>query len=319
MLSYYVKMTNEVGFVPANYPVFRAAVLMVGLYLPMSVPAAAPVVVASIAPLHSLVAAVMQGVDSPYLLLRGGESPHTFTLRPSDARLLHAADVLFWIGPTLELPLQRILPGLGGADTVAMLDVPGVETLAARDLQPAHAVEPTHEHAVDPHIWLSPANAIAMGDAIARTLAAVDAANAAHYRENAALLRQRLTVLDQDLRLELSGVEGRFAVFHDAYQYLEQRYGLRSSGTVTTHPERKPGAGHLTALRERLAAEHVRCLFSEPQYQPRLVEMLSEGLEIHHVVLDPLGADIAPGADAYQQMMRTLADRLSGCLRGASP
>jgi zinc transport system substrate-binding protein len=304
--------------VTANNPVFRVGVLMVSLCLPLSLLAAAPLVVASIAPLHSLVATVMQGVGSPHLLLRGGESPHTFTLRPSDARLLHAADVLFWIGPPLQLPLQRILPGLEDTDSVAMLDVPGVETLAARDLQPAHAVEPAHAHAVDPHIWLSPANAMAMGDAIARTLAAMDPANAPHYRKNAMLLRQRLTLLDQDLRFELSGIEGGFAVFHDAYQYLEQRYCLRSSGTVTTHPERKPGAGHLTALRERLAAEQVRCLFSEPQYQPRLVDMLSEGLEIQHVVLDPIGVDIAAAAGAYQKMMHALADRLSGCLRGGS-
>ena len=302
---------------PANNPVWRAAVLMVSLCLPLPVLAAAPVVVASIAPLHSLVAVVMRGVGNPHLLLRGGESPHTFTLRPSDARLLHAAEILFWIGPSLELPLQRILPGLEGTDAVAMLDVPGVETLAARELQPAHAMQPAHAHAVDPHIWLSPANAIAMGDAVARTLAAADPANTARYLENAALLRQQLTVLDQDLRLELAGLDGGFAVFHDAYQYLEQRYGLRSSGTVTTHPERKPGAGHLTALRKRLATDRVRCLFSEPRYQPRLVEMLSEGLDIRHVVLDPLGADIEPGPDAYQQMVRTLAERLSGCLRGA--
>ncbi len=108
-------------------------------------------------------------------------------------------------------------------------------------------------------------------------------------------------------------------VFHDAYQYLEQRYGLQMSGAVTTHPERGPGAGHLAALRQRLAADQVRCLFSEPAYQPRLVEMLTEGMDIRHLVLDPLGADIPPGPDAYEQMMRTLAERLSGCLGGAEP
>jgi zinc transport system substrate-binding protein len=305
--------------VPVRNLIWRAALLLMGLSLPLCVRAAAPVVVASVAPLHSLVAAVMQGVGSPHLLLRGGESPHTFSLRPSDARLLHAAQVLFWIGPALDLPLQRLLPGLEDTDTLAMLDLPGIQTLAARDLDPAHAAGSTGEHAVDPHIWLSPANATAMGDAIAQTLATVDAPNATRYRENAVRLRQRLSVLDRDLKLQLSRVDGGFVVFHDAYQYLEQRYDLRSSGTVTTHPERSPGAGHLSALRERLAADHVRCLFSEPEYQPRLVEMLTEGMDIRHLVLDPLGAEIPPGPDAYEQMMRTLVDRVSGCLGGAKP
>jgi zinc transport system substrate-binding protein len=72
-------------------------------------------------------------------------------------------------------------------------------------------------------------------------------------------------------------------------------------------------------LRKRLAADQVHCLFSEPQYSPRLVEMLSEGLDVRHVVLDPLGADFAPGPDAYEAMMRALAGRLSGCLRGTGP
>lgn len=304
---------------PATGQSCRALLLLLALWLPLSRVNAAPTVVASIAPLHSLVAAVMQGVGTPQLLLRGGESPHHFSLRPSDARRLHAAQVLFWIGPTLELPLQRMIPGLEQTRAVAMLDLPGVGRLAARDLHTASAPAPNHDHAIDPHIWLSPPNAIAMGDAIARTLASIDAANATRYSENAAHLRRRLSLLDQQLRDEFSGITGRFLVFHDAYQYLERHYGLHSSGSVTTHPEREPGARHLAALRKRLAADQVRCLFSEPQYSARLVEMLIEGLDVRHVVLDPLGADLAPGPDAYEAMMRTLAGRLSGCLRGTGP
>jgi len=114
----------------------------------------------------------------------------------------------------------------------------------------------------------------------------------------------------------LGAIEGPYTVFHDAYQYLEERYGLRSIGSITGHPERNPGAGHLSALRAQLATGQVRCVFSEPQFQPRLVEVLREGRAVRHAVLDPLGASIAPGLDAYEKLMRTIAERLSQCMQG---
>lgn len=281
-----------------------------------------PSVVASIAPLHSLVSAVMLDVGAPLLLLRGGQSPHTFSLRPSDARALGNADVLFWIGPSLEQPLQRILSNLRATRSVAMLDTPGIELLPARQL--GDGDDGQHEHAApdadaaafaDPHLWLSPANAIAMGEEIARVLSQVDPANAERYRANAAQLVQHLTTLDRDLHVKFSGATEPYAVFHDAYQYLEQRYGLHAAGTVTTHAERSPGAAHLHALRASLIDNRVRCLFSEPQFQPRMIAALSEGLPIRHAILDPLGSDIPPGPDAYVLMMRSLADTLTTCLQ----
>ena len=145
--------------------------------LPSHHAAATPRVVASIAPLHSLAAAVMEGTDTPRLLLRGGESPHSFSLRPSDARMLHDADILFWIGPTLEQPLARILPNLGTSHTVALIDTPGLELLPNRQ---SHASDPHSHHAadvsparqsgagIDPHIWLSPGNAAVLVEEIRR-------------------------------------------------------------------------------------------------------------------------------------------------------
>ncbi|MEZ5588929.1 MAG: zinc ABC transporter substrate-binding protein [Sedimenticolaceae bacterium] len=300
-----------------------AAAIMLGSHVADASAGGTPRVVASIAPLHSLVSAVMLGVESPLLLLHGGQSPHTFSLRPSDARALDGADVLFWIGPALEQPLQRILPNLRVTRSVAMLEAAGVELLPAREL--GDSDDAHHDHAasdggetafVDPHLWLSPGNAIAMSKEIARVLSQVDPANAGRYDVNTAQLVQRLTTLDKDLRVKLSDATAPYAVFHDAYQYLEQRYGLHAAGTVTTHAERSPGAAHLHALRASLVSGRVRCLFSEPQFQPRMVAALSEGLPIRHAILDPLGSDIPPGPDAYFLLMRSIADTLTDCLRG---
>jgi len=289
---------------------------------------AAPKIVVSIAPLHSLVAAVMAGSEPPRLLLRGGESPHTFSLRPSDASALANADALFWIGPQLERPLARILPNLDISASVAMLDTPGLNLLSNRPLDTAgHEQINEHRHTdhtaahagVDPHAWLSPANAMVMTDEIARVLMHLDPMRADLYRANAAQLKDRLAALDRRLAAELADVTGSYAVFHDAYQYFERRYSLHPVAVVNTHAERSPGAAHLRALRATLVDQKVRCLFSEPQFQPRLVAMLSEGLPLRHAVLDPLGAEIPPGPQAYFRMMHSIADTLEQCMQEGSP
>ncbi len=302
---------------------------LLGLLLVFAIPwrdaVAGPRVVASIAPVHSLVAAVMAGAGTPSLLLRGGESPHTFSLRPSDAQMLNDADILFWIGPALELPLARILPNLGVSRSVALLDAPGLTVLPNRHLHPAEPHEQNTRRAntgtnagrgIDPHIWLSPENAAAMVDEITRRLVELDPAQAELYRSNAALLRQQLRALDEELAARFSGIRGKYAVFHDAYQYFERNYSLSPVAVMTTHPERSPGAASLRELRATLVNQKVDCIFSEPQFQPRLVAMLSEGLPVRHAVLDPLGAEIPPGPQAYLQMMRSMANALTDCIRG---
>ena len=310
-----------------TYPRSLAFIAALTLCLSISAYSAGtpPRVVASIAPLHSLVSAIMQDIAEPRLLLHGGESPHTFSLRPSDARMLHDADLVFWIGPALELPLARILERMPSAKSVTLLSAPGVETLPARDIHDlagagagaeAHASHgKAADHLVDPHIWLSPGNALAMSDTIERTLIERDPGNAQRYRANARRLRARLEQLDLDLRHEFQGIDAGFIVYHDAYQYLEHRYDLHAVGSVTSHAERSPGAAHLRELREKLADGRVQCVFSEPQYAAKLLRMLQGPHRLRHVVLDPLGVEFTAGPDLYERMMRLIAEQLSGCLQ----
>lgn len=300
-------------------------VLVTANLLPLSHGGTELRIVVSITPLHSLVAGVMEGVGEPVLLLRGSESPHAFSLRPSDARRLRRADAVFWIGPALEKPLQRVIEGLEVQAGVPMLETPGLTRLTHRELKSMHDEEhgQTHEHGhdhdhggTDPHVWLSVNNALAMNAEIARVLVGLDPDNAQRYRDNAARQQARLRVLDDELRAGLDGIEGRFAVFHDAYQYFERAYSLNVQAAVTTHPERAPGARHLHELRHELEHGAVQCLFSEPQYDSKLVTQLTQDLAVRHAVLDPLGADIPPGIGAYAQIMRTLADTLATCMQG---
>ncbi len=273
--------------------------------------ARAPRVLATIPPVHALAAMVMGGTSALGLLVKGGADPHGYKLRPSDARLIQNADVIFWIGPELETALVNSLATLARrAHIVSLSSVSGIKRTRAR-------VSPGQRHSIraDPHIWLDPGNAASMVRAMARTLAAVDRANAAAYAANAKNSIRRLTALDRELRDRLANVRRiPYVVFHDAYRYFEQRYGLNSLGAVTTDPDQPPGARRLRAIQRVMIERKARCMFVAPGTRPAIAEMLRRGTAARIAVLDPLGAANPPGPGAYGILMRSLAAALTDCL-----
>ena len=293
------------------------------LFAPLFACAAQPVVVASIKPVHALVAGVMQGVGEPLLLVSGGASPHEYSLKPSDARALGAAQIVFWIGPEFESFLVKPLAHSPTARSVTLLDAPGVTLLPLRAGGAWEAHDHDHDHDHDPaptasrdvHLWLDPVNAAAMVRQMVAVLGAADPAHQAEYARNGAALVERLDQLNRQLASALAPVrEQPYLVFHDAYQYFEQRYGLNAVGSVVLKPEQRPGAKRVADIQARVRERKVRCVFGEPQFQPALVETIIAGSGARRGVLDPLGADLPAGPDAYFQLLQALADALRGCL-----
>jgi zinc transport system substrate-binding protein len=284
---------------------------------------AVPRVAVSVKPLHSLVAAVMGEVGSPRLILSGAGSPHTYSLRPSEARLLESADLIFWVGGPLEGFLEKPLAALGSkAKTVAFSKAAGIATLPARkggawdEHWHGDAAHDAGDGSLDGHLWLDPGNAKAVAGLAAQVLGEADPFNRERYRANAARLAARIDALDAELIRSLAPVRGvPYVVFHDAYQYFERRYELRAVGSVAVSPERSPGAKRVREIREKIRSLGARCVFGEPQFPPALLATLTEGTGARTGELDPLGAGLPAGPDAWFGLMRALADSLSGCLR----
>lgn len=274
----------------------------------------APRVVASIKPIHALVSAVMVGVGTPHLLISSAGSPHTYQLKPSGARLLANADVIFWMAPTMESFLEKALKSLPqNARVVSLHDAPGVNLLAAPDDQIGHSHE-GHED-VDMHAWLDPTNARAMAAHIATALTAVDAANSDAYRKNAIALDGRLAELDRRLVETLRPVSDRtYIVFHDAYQYFEKRYNLANAFAVIANPHQLPGAKRISTIRARIQELGSVCVFTEPQFSPSLMKTITENTGARTAVLDPLGAALEPGPDLYFDLLAGIANDLMRCL-----
>lgn len=292
-------------------------------------------VVATIAPVHSLAAAVMDGVGRPELLVRAGSSEHTYSMRPSNARTLSEADVVIRVSENLETFLNKPIVTLSKKATIITLaEIPGLTLLPPREggtfeaheheTHAAHgAGKDKHEHDAgsheegeyDPHLWLDTANAVRIADHLATVLAQLRPDEAAAYKANAERLKERLNALDVELKAQLSGLgDARFIVFHDAYQYFEARYGMKASGSITVSPERQPGAARLKAIRAKIAGGASACVFSEPQFEPKLVSRLIEGTNAKSAALDGLGANLPEGPDQYFGMMRNLAASLKSCL-----
>jgi zinc transport system substrate-binding protein len=293
-------------------------------------------VVVTVKPLHSLVAGVMEGVGAPDLMIRGAGSPHTYSLKPSEAKLLESAEVVFWVGESLETFLVKPLAALGrNARIVAAMRMSGVKLLpgrkgGARDEHHAHEgagqgpdAEDEHAHsgqrgdaAWDGHLWLDPANARAIARAAADALGQSDPPNRGRYAANADRLIARIEALDAEIRGKLAPVRDTpFVVFHDAYQYFEKAYALRAAGSIVVSPERTPGARRVQEMREAIRSFGARCVFSEPQFPPAIVGTLLEGTGTRTGTLDPLGADQPAGPEAWFALMRGLGSALVDCLR----
>ncbi|EJC67162.1 ABC-type Zn2+ transport system, periplasmic component/surface adhesin [Rhizobium leguminosarum bv. viciae WSM1455] len=300
----------------------------------------APVVVTSIKPIHSLVSAIMQGVGEPELIVDGAASPHTYNLKPSNARALQDAKVIFWVGPGLEAFLEKPLQALGRDASIAALDdAPGLVKLPFReggafephddgDEHDSASAAPEHEHdhaeadhdhgAFDTHLWLDPMNAKAMAAMITTTLVAADPANALTYQGNAKALDDKLDALDTEIKGMVAPVKDKpFIVFHDAYQYFEHRYGIRVAGSITVSPETIPGAERVSEIHRKVGELGATCVFAEPQFEPRLVNVVIEGTRAKSGVLDPEAATLKAGPDLYFNLMRGIANSMKDCLSSA--
>jgi zinc transport system substrate-binding protein len=303
-------------------------ILLVALAIaPYRIQAAEPSkVVVSIAPLHSLIAGLTKGITTPELLVKGGVSPHGFSLRPSHMRAISEADVIFWLGAEAEAFLERPLANARPVQRVFnLMQSPGLTLLDSRTgdhwpTEPQDAGHEGHEHAhdgrgIDPHIWLNPLNAETLVKAATIVLMEADPERAAQYRENSDRLLFRLQNLDLELQDAVTMALGKpYLVFHDAYQYFEQRYGLNAVGAISVSPERRPGARRLQEIRQLLKETKAHCIFTEPQFPATYLKVITEGGDYYSGTLDPLGIDIPAGPDLYFILMRRLTSALVACL-----
>lgn len=289
-------------------------------------------VVSSIKPIHSLVRGVMEGVGEPQLIVTAAQTPHDYSLKPSQMRHLQQADLVFWVDPNLETFLTKALQNLkSDTKTVTLSKAEGLTLLNFREndeeeTEAEHGHHDEEEHddddhdhdhqGLDLHLWLDPLNAKALVQEIQRSLIQVDPDHADLYRKNAQNMQNRLDSLNIEITTLLKSVQDKpYFVFHDAYQYFEKRYSLSPAGFVTPSPEISPGAKHLSKLKSHASKMKTACIFSEPQFKTNTFSKIAGADTFKTSMLDPIGALLDEGSALYFDLIRNMAHTIKNCLQ----
>ena len=295
-------------------------------------------VVASIKPIHSLASYLMDGVKKPDLIVDGYASPHGFAMKPSHAKMLQEADLIFWVGEDIESFLVKPLGSIAKkAEKIELMEIRGINKLKFRERNifeghddHGHKEDDHDDHAkkedghddhgheghahgeFDPHIWLDPLNAKKILKEMAKHLIENDQANESIYKENLKKANKDLDKLVKQVKSELNK-DFKSIVFHDAYQYFEKRFKVNVLGAFTVNTDVLPGAEQLSEIREIIEHEKVTCVFSEPQFNPNIINAVAKDTNIKTGVLDPLGATLNPGKGLYFDLISNMAKSFKGC------
>ena len=290
-------------------------------------------VVTSIKPVHSLVSYVMDGVGKPDIIVDGYNSPHNFSLKPSHAKMIEKANLIIWVGEDLETFLEKPLKNISkDAVNVEIMDLKGIKKLKFREKnifekhddhghkEHGHKEKKHDDHSHeghahgdhDPHVWLDPMNAKIIVKEIENQLVKLDPDNSSKYKANSKKAQSELDNLTKNIKKDLKK-NLRFVVFHDAYQYFENRFGIKVLGALTVNPDVLPGAEQLSEIREIIEHEKVNCLFSEPQFNPAIIKSIAKDTKVKTGVLDPLGATLDKGKGMYSKLLSNMYASFKGC------
>ncbi|MDA9271416.1 zinc ABC transporter substrate-binding protein [Planktomarina sp.] len=293
-----------------------------------------PNVSVDIAPLHSLVASVMNGVGVPSLIIPPGSSPHDHQLRPSEAKAMQDANIVFWMGEELTPWMENAVKTLSSNasvttflenDKTSLLEFREGALFEAHDHEDEQHDDEHDEHddeehdeqghgSHDPHAWLSPNNAKAWLDVIAAQLSSYDTENAGVYFTNAASAKSEIEMMIAEINLTLVPIRGgKFIVFHDAYQYFENDFDFQASGAISIGDASDPSPARIAKIQKRIRDEEINCVLAEPQFKANLVQTVMEGSQANTNVIDPLGAGLKPGILLYNKLIKNMAQSLADC------
>lgn len=267
-------------------------------------------VLSTVKPIHLIVNDLTDGVAESDYLLPSGTSPHDYALRPSDVKKVKNADVLIWFGPDLERFLESFT-----RDKENVVTISRSKTVQFREFGEQHDHH-GHDHGnVDAHFWLGPVHAIAVARDITAALSQYDKLNSGKYQANLERFEASVSSVSAELSTELAPYQGKgYFVFHDAYGYFEETFNLNNLGSFTVSPDRKPGAKTLINIRKSLQANNAECVFSEPQFQPAVIESVTRNTSVKRGELDPLASDIDVQLGSYSLFLKGLGDEFIRCL-----
>lgn len=265
--------------------------------------AKAPIpVVTTMSTLNSFVQAVGANRVTVRNLVPVGASPEDYQPTPADIAALRSAAVLVENGAGLETWLQRVLVGAKNPTVVRVVCSDGLPMKGA-----------------NPHLWMDPMLAQRYVDKVRTVLVAVDPAHKAEYSTRAKQYKLRLRRLQSSIQSQIDTIPSahrNMIVFHNAWQYYNDRFGLRTIGVVELSPGQEPNPQYIGQLVQLARAYRVRAIFAEPEYSPKLVQALAQSAGIktvENLYDDSIGAD--KRVQNYEQMLQYDTNTIVKALR----
>jgi ABC-type Zn uptake system ZnuABC Zn-binding protein ZnuA len=259
-------------------------------------------VVATTSTLASLAIGVVGDSARVRSLVPVGASPEDYQPAPQDILAIHDASVLIENGANLEGWLQQDLDNARNGNLSVVVCSAG---LPVRD--------------ENPHLWMDPEFARAYVRKIRDAVVAADPANAARYRRNAAAYDAQLVALVARTQQKIATIppaQRTMIIFHNAFLYYNARFGLRTVGVVEVNPGAEPSPQHIAEIVGLARENHVRAVFAEPEYSPKLIEALAQSAGIRTIDSlydDSVGAD--PKVDNYIGMIDYDTDTIVNALK----
>ena len=256
----------------------------------------------SIRPLQLLAQAIIEDRGTVRTLIDAQDSAHDFTLTPSDRLNFETADLLLWISPAFEVQLADLFESKGKpVITAANLTGVSVISLSANEL--------------DPHLWLSSSNALAIAAGLTQELQQLDLENHADYQKAYTRFESNLNstrIAIEDQLLNLATLD--YLVFHNAYQYFENEFGLRGGLALVENAEVQPSMRELLTFRNRVEQFSPSCILLEPDSDVQLVSTALQGQSISRETVDLMGNEIEDGVSAFSELLLGVAESFHRCL-----
>jgi zinc transport system substrate-binding protein len=253
------------------------------------------------------------------VLVPPNAGPHDYSFSPADIQKIAKADVLVINGAGLENWLQRGIKSAGRKDLLMVDTSAGIQLITGLDVRPlpgVHSEPDPDAGGTNPHIWLSPVNAIKQVENIRDALVSRDPANAETYRTNAVTYIRKLQSLDNEIRTATHSFPNRNLItFHDTFPYFARDYGFNVVATFEEFPGKEPSPKAIEQLRKTIAVGNVCALFSEPQYSAKAMQIIGKELKVPVVQLDPM--ETGDGSkDFYERVTRKNMDALVEAFHG---
>jgi zinc transport system substrate-binding protein len=277
-------------------------------------------ILTTFAPVHCFTSNVAGDAADVLVLVPPNAGPHDYSFSPGDIQKIAKADVLIMNGAGLETWLQRGISSAGRKDLLVVDTSVGIDLITGLDIRPlpgVHSEPDPDAGGPNPHIWLSPINAIKQVENIRDALVQRDFANAEIYRANAETYIKRLKYLDAQVRTAITSFPNKNLItFHDTFPYFARDYGFHVVATFEEFPGKEPSPRAIEQLRKVIAAGNVSALFSEPQYSPKAMQVIGKEFNVPVVQLDPM--ETGDGSeDFYGRVTRKNLDALVAAFHGS--